>query len=177
MIRPIKRSAGFAAATALFAIGLFLLLGAVVATTARSTAKAKQFHEIKEQMIAQRDLIANMLLLCRTIYPAGDNGSGNGVRLQYPATPTDGLVSSLSCPGQGAATSIWSGDSRALAPRALPGYTAWTYINDSTSIRISTSLVTAGSTYHRDLVDGVIAKIGAGQAVRSGDVLTITLVN
>ena len=172
-----RRNAGFAAATALFAIGLFLLLGAVLATTTRSTAKAKQFQEIKEQMVAERDLIWNMLLLCRSVYPAGDNGSGNGVRLQYPATPVDNLVSSITCPGQGTAVAIWSGDARGMAPRALPGFTAWTYTNDLTSIRISTSAITTGNQYYRDLMDRVIAKIGTGQAVRSNDTLTITLIN
>lgn len=177
MIRSLQRSGGFAAATALFAIGLFVLLGAVVATTSRSTAKAKQFQEIKEQMVAQRDLIANMLILCRTIYPNGNNGTLNTGLLQYPATPADGLVSSITCPGAAAAASIWSGDSRGLAPRALPGYTAWTYVNNGTTISISTTLVTPGSTYHIDLINSVIKKINtSNQAVLSGNTFTITLV-
>ena len=171
------RSAGFAAATALFTIGVFVLLGAVLASASRSNAKARQFQETKEQMVAQRDLISNMLLLCRSVYPGGDNGSGNGVRVQYPATPVDSKVASITCPGQGAAVSIWSGDARAMAPRTLPGFTAWTYTNDLTSIRISTSSAVPASKYYQDLIDSVIARIGANQAVRSTDTLTITLIN
>lgn len=127
-------------------------------------------------MVSQRDLIANMLLLCRTIYPNGNNGSGNPNLTQYPATPADGLVASITCPGAPVAASIWTGDSRGLAPRILPGYTAWTYVNNGTDIRISTSLVTPGSTYHLDLINSVIKKIGNGQAVLIGNTLTITLV-
>ncbi len=176
MIKSRQRSGGFMAATVLFAIALLVLLGAVVATTSRNTAKAKQFQEIKDQMVAQRDLIANMLLLCRTIYPNGNNGSGNAGLLQFPATPADGLVSSITCPGAPTAASIWSGDSRGLAPRPLFGYQAWTYVNNGTNVRIATTLITAGSTYHLDLLHSVIKKIGSGQAVLSGNTLTITLV-
>ena len=175
-MRPGKAN-GFAAATALFAIGLFVLLGVVASTTSRSNAKAKVFHETKELMIAQSDLISNMLILCRTIYPAG-NGTVLGVRGQYPATPLGGSIASISCPGQ-APTLIWSGDARAMAPRALPGYDGWKYVNDAESIRISISI---GSTvtdvnrpYYQDLLGAVAKKIGEAQAVRSGDTLTITL--
>ena len=172
----LRRAKGFAAATALVAIGLFALLGAVAATTARSNAKAKQFHEIKEAMISQADLIWNQLLLCQTLFPTADNGSGNGVRLQYPATPADSAVASISCPGQSPAV-IWSGDYRAMAPRPLAGFGPWTYVNDATSIRISTTAVNANVPYYRDLMDAVASKLGAAQAVRSGDTLTITLIN
>lgn len=179
MIRPHRRSGGFVAATVLFAIGLLVLLGAVVASTSRNALKAKQFQETKELMVAQRDLIANMLLLCRTIYPSGDNGSGNVGLLQYPATPADGLVSSITCPGApsaSATSSIWSGDARGLAPRALSGFQQWTYVNNGTNIQIATTLVTPGSTYYLDLINSVIRKIGSSQATLSANTLTITLV-
>ena len=167
-----RRSAGFAAATALFAIGLVVLLGFVASTTARNGARAQQFHDTKDQMVAQRDLIANMLLLCRAVYPDGNNGTG--FHPSYPATPGGGLVTSLICPKP--ATSIWSGDASAMAPRALIGFSSWSYVNDATSIRIYLTTTEAGSTFYRNLMDAVIAKIGA-QAVRSGDTLTITLVS
>lgn len=179
-LRPHPQKAqGFAAATALFAIGLFVLLGAVMAASARSNAKAKMFHETKEAMVAQSDLILNMLLLCRTLYPAGDNGNGNPDRRMYPATPgggASGPLDTLSCPGQGG-TVIWSGDSRAMAPRALPGYAPWSYTNDGTSIRISITATNAGVPYYQDLLDRVAAKVGTSQAVRNADTLTITLIN
>ena len=125
-------------------------------------------------MIAQSDLISNTLLLCRTIFPSGDNGTG--FHAAYPATPGDGLVASIVCPGQSPAL-IWSGDSRSVAPRALPGFTAWTYVNDVTSIRITTSTVTPGIPFFEDLLDAVVTKVGPAQASRSVDTLTITLVN
>lgn len=132
-------------------------------------------------MIAQRDLIANMLLLCRTIYPSGNNGTGNTGLLQYPATPTGanaGRVSAITCPGQGTPAPIWSGDARGMAPRPLPGFSPWTYANNGSSIVISTTIINTGSTYYRDLLDAVVAKIG-NQAVHApgSDTLTITLVN
>lgn len=164
---------GFAAATALFGIALFVLLGVAASTIARGNAKARLFHETKEQMIAQSDLILNTLLLCRTVFPAGDNGTGWHV--SYPATPADGTVASLTCPGQGTA-SIWSGDARAMAPRRLPGFSAWRYVNDTASVRISTTVTAAGTAYYQDLLDAVAAKVGPAQAVRSGDTLTITLI-
>lgn len=176
MIRSHQRSGGFVAAAVLFAIGLLVLLGSVVAITARNTANAKQFQEIKEQMVAQRDLIANMLLLCRTIYPNGNNGSGNAGLLQYPATPAGGLVSSITCPGAPSASSIWSGDSRSLAPRALPGFQPWTYVNNGTNIQIAVTLITPGSTYYLNLLNGVMNRIGTSQAVLSGNTMTVTLV-
>lgn len=169
-----RRAAGFAAASVLFAVALFVILGAASATIARGNAQARLFQETREQMVAQRDLILNTLILCRTIYPAGDNG--NTVRQQYPATPGDGLVASLVCPGQSPA-SIWSGDARALAPRPLPGFSAWTYVNDATSIRIATTAANSGSQFYRDLMDSTINKVGGTQASRSGDTLTITLIN
>ncbi len=169
-----RRAAGFAAATVLFAVALFVLLGAATASIARGNAKARLFQETREQMIAQRDLIFSTLVLCGTIFPAGDNG--NSVRKQYPATPVDGLVSSLVCPGQSPA-SIWSSDARAMAPRPLPGFGAWTYANDGISMRITISAVSAGSQFHRDLLDAVIKQIGASQATRIGDTLKITLMN
>ena len=130
-------------------------------------------------MIAQRDLIWNLLLLCRTIYPAGNNGSGQAGLLQYPATPAGAppnLASAITCPGQGAAVPIWSGDARGMAPRALAGFGAWTYANNGTSIIITTTTVDPGSTYYHDLLDAVIRRLG-NQATRSGDTLSITLVN
>ena len=173
-LRRHRRSAGFAAATVLFAVALFVILGAASATIARGNAKARLFQETRERMLAQRDLIFNTLILCRTIFPAGDNG--NPARQQYPATPGDGKVASLVCPGQSPA-SIWSGDSRTLAPIPLPGFGGWTYVNDATSIRITTTATTSGSQFHQDLLDAVIAKVGSAQASRSGDTLTITLIN
>lgn len=173
-IAPRRSSAGFAATSVLFAVALFVALGAASVVITRGNVKARLFQETREQMVAQRDLIFNTLVLCRTIYPAGNNG--NAVRQQYPATPGDGFVSSLVCPGQSPA-SIWSGDSRAMAPRALSGFGAWTYINDATSIRITTTAINAGSQFHRDLLDAVVTRIGSAQAVRSGDTLTVTLVN
>ncbi len=165
---------GFAAASVLFAIGLFVLFGAVAATTSRTNAKAKQFHETKESLIAQTDLISNTLTLCRTIYPSGDNGTT--FHPQYPATPGDGLVASISCPGQMPEV-IWSGDARSMAPRPLAGFAAWTYVNDATSIRIATTATNPGVPFYRDLMDAVVRKIGPAQAARSGDTMTITLFN
>ena len=143
-------------------------------TIARGTVKARLFQETREQMVAQRDLIFNTLILCRTIYPAGNNGTG--FRQQYPATPADGLVSSLVCPGQSPA-SIWSSDQQSMSPRPVPGFGPWTYSNDVTSMRITTTSVNPGSQFHQDLMDAVIKKIGSSQAVRSGDTLTVTLIN
>lgn len=169
-----RPEAGFAAATVLFAVALFVVLGAASVTISRGNYKAQMFRDTREQMVAQRDLIWTTLVLCRTIYPAGDNG--NSVRQQYPATPGNGLVSALVCPGQSPA-SIWSGDSRAMAPRALPGFGAWTYVNDVTSIRITTTATDTGSQFYQDLMDAVIARVGSGQATRNGGALTITLMN
>jgi hypothetical protein len=171
---PPQPARGFAAATALFAIALFVLLGFFALSNARNSTRAEFFHSTKDQMVAQRDLIANLLVLCKAVYPDGANGTA--FHPSYPATPAaPGYVSALICPKPG--VSIWSGDASAMQPRPLPGFTPWTYTNDATSIRIAISANTAGSTFYRNLLDAVIAKIGASQAVRSADTLTITLVN
>ncbi|EGF30588.1 hypothetical protein IMCC9480_1202 [Oxalobacteraceae bacterium IMCC9480] len=171
--RPPRSATGFAAATALFAIALFVLLGFVASNNARNGARAEFFHSTKDQMVAQRDLIANMLVLCRTVYPDGDNGSG--FQKPYPVTPGDFLVSSLKCPKPN--VSIWAGDASAMTPRPLAGFAPWRYLNDVTGVSISITALEAGSTFHRNLLDAVIAKVGSTQAVRSGDTLTITLVS
>ncbi|MFT5590252.1 MAG: hypothetical protein ACI9ZF_002437 [Bradyrhizobium sp.] len=170
---PPRSATGFAAATALFAIALFVLLGFVASSTARNNARAEMFHATKDQMVAQRDLIANLLVLCRTVYPDGDNGTG--FHPSYPATPGGGLVTSLVCP-KTAPRSIWSGDASAMKPRPMAGFTPWSYINDATSIRIEITANEAASTFYQNLLDAVIVKIGNAQAVRNGDTLTITLV-
>ena len=167
---------GFAAATVLFSIALFVMIGVASSTLARNSLKSRQFQETKDQMIAQRDVIWSTSLLCKTIFPAGNNGNGLGVRQQYPATPGDGSVASLVCPGQ-SPTSIWSGDLTTMSPRALPGFGPWTYINDATSIRITTTALDAGSIFYQNLMDKVITRIGATQASRSADTLTITLIS
>ena len=167
-----RRERGFAAATALFAIGLFVLLGAVATTISHGNAKAKLFQETKEAMVQQNDLILNSLILCRTVFPPPDGSIDP--HPGYPLTPVDGLVASIVCPGQ-APASIWSGDSRAMAPRALPGFGPWTYANDSTSIRISTSAITPGVPFYQDLLQAVAGKIGLA-AQRTGDTLTVLLV-
>ena len=115
------RARGFAAATLLFAIALFVLVGAATATISRSNTKAKMFNDIKSQMLSQTELTLSMLLLCRTLYPNGDNGTG--FHPSYPGGSTGVLLNSVVCPGQG--SSLWSGDSRAIAPRPLPGFTAF----------------------------------------------------
>jgi hypothetical protein len=171
---PPRPAYGFAATTALFAIALFVMLGFVASSTARNSARAEMFHATKDQMVAQRDLIANLLLLCRTVYPDGDNGTG--FHPSYPATPAGGLVTSLVCP-KTAPQSIWFGDANAMKPRPMTGFTPWSYINDATSIRLEITANEAGSTFYRNLLDAVVVKIGNTQAVRSGDTLTITLVN
>lgn len=167
---------GFAAATVLFSLALFVMIGVATATLSRNSSKTRQFQETKEQMIAQRDVIWSTLLLCKTIFPAGNNGNGFGVRQQFPATPVDGSVASLVCPGQ-SPTSIWSGDLTTMSPRALPGFGPWTYVNDATSIRITTTALDAGSLFYQNLMDKVITRIGATQASRSADTLTITLIS
>ena len=167
------RNRGFAAAGALFAIGLFVLIGSVAATAARTAAKAKVFHETKESMIAQSELIGSNLVFCRTLYPNADNLST--FHLPYPATPADSKVASLVCPGSG--LSLWSGDSRSLAPRTLAGFSQWNYVNDAISVRITTTAVNANAPYYQDLMDAVITKVGSAQASRTGDTLTVTLVN
>ena len=171
---PQRASAGFVASSVLFAIALLVALGAASVTIARGNGKARQFQETREQMVAQRDLIFSALLLCRTIYPSGNNGTI--FRKPYPAAETAVLVSSLVCPGQSPA-SIWSNDLSAMVPRPLPGFGAWTYVNDATSLRIATTAVNAGLQFNQDLLDAVVKKIGSSQAVRSGDTLTITFVN
>ncbi|MDY7572983.1 hypothetical protein [Actimicrobium sp. CCI2.3] len=175
MIRcPPRPATGFAAATALFAIGLFVLLGFVASGNARNSARAELFHATKDQMVAQRDLIANLLVLCRAVYPDGNNGTA--FHPSYPATPSSpSTVSALICPKSG--LSIWSGDASATQLRPLTGFTPWSYINDATSIRIAITANEAGSTFYRNLLDAVIAKIGSAQATRSGDTLTVTLVS
>lgn len=169
---PPRRARGFAAATALFAIGLFVLLGAVATTVSRGNTKAKLFHETKDALVAQADLIRNTLLLCRTVFqpPDGSTDPHPG----YPLTPPDGKVASIVCPGQ-AATPIWWGDARAMAPRNLPGFDAWTYVNDGASIRITTTAVQTGVPFYQDLINATVRKIGP-QATSSGDTLTVTLV-
>jgi len=173
----LRRHRGFAAASALFAIGLFVLLGFVATSTSRTNAKAKMFHETKESMVAQNDFILNTLLLCRAVYPAGNTITPADPSVSHPQYPPtgDGTVANLSCPGQ-APNVIWSSDSRALAPRTLPGFTPWSYINNP-AVRISITTTTPGSEYYRDLLDAVVRKVGPTQAVRVGDTLTITLVN
>lgn len=177
-LRPLasrRHGEGFAAATVLFAIGLFVLLGTVTMATSRSNAKARQFQETKDQIVAQAELVFSTLVLCRTIYPAADNGTG--FHKAYPATPAaPGLVSALVCPGQ-PGQSIWSGDARAMSPRLLPGFGAWTYVNDAASVRIQLVASNAGVTFYQDLLDAVVARTGAGVASRSGDSLTFTLFN
>ena len=163
---------GFAAATVLFAIALFVLVGAATTTIARGNAKAKMFHEIKEQMISQAELTLSMLLLCRTLYPLGDNLTT--FHVQYPAASTGTPLDSVVCPGQ--STSIWSGDSRAIAPRPLPGFSQFIYYNDATSVRIETT-ATNPDPYYTDLMNAVVRKIGPAQATVAADKLTILLVN
>lgn len=170
---PPRSATGFAAATALFSIALFVLLGFFASSTARNNSRAELFHATKDQMVAQRDLIANLLVLCRAVYPDGNNGTP--YHPSYPAALTPVPVTSLICPKPG--LSIWSGDASAMQPRPLPGFTPWSYTNDATSIRITISANEAGSTFYQNLLDAVIAKIGNSQAKRSGGTLTITLVS
>ena len=171
---PPRPATGFAAATALFAIALFVLLGFVASSNSRNNARAEYFHATKDQMVAQRDLIANLLVLCRAVYPDGNNGTA--FHPSYPATPAaPSYVTSLICPKP--ARSLWSGDASAMQPRPLSGFTPWSYTNDATSIRIAITALEAGSTFYQNLLDAVIAKIGSVQAARSGDTLTITLVS
>lgn len=176
-LRHPRRDQGFAAASALFAIGLFVLLGITASNISRSNVKAQIFHDTKEAMVAQADFILNTLLLCRTLHPEGDLTSPVDPSVsnpQYPLTG-DGTVASLSCPGQ-APNLIWSGDSRAMAPRALAGFSPWTYVNNPI-VRIGITATNPGVPYYQDMLDAVVRKIGATQAVRVGDTLTITLVN
>jgi len=167
---------GFAAASALFAIGLFVLLGFVATSTSRTNARAKMFHETKEAMVAQNDFILNTLLLCRTVYPAGNTTTFVDPSISHPQYPPsgDGTVANLSCPGQ-APNLIWSSDSRALAPRTLPGFTPWTYVNDP-GVRISITAITPGPGYYQDLLEAVKKRVGPS-AARVGDTLTISLAN
>lgn len=166
-----QKARGFAAATVLFAIALFVLVGAATSTISRGNAKAKMFHEIKEQMISQTELTLSMLLLCRTLYPTGDNGTL--LHPQYPGAPTGIALDQATCPGSGA--SIWSGDSRAIAPRPLPGFTAFTYFNDASGVRIETT-ATNPDTYYMNLMQAVKAKLGMAQANINGNTLQILLV-
>ncbi len=181
-LRPFpSKNQGFAAATALVAIGLFVLVGAMAASTARSTAKAKMFHDTKESLVTQSDLIASTLVLCTTLYPGGDNlDPAAFAHKSYPATGT-GLVADVLCPGQqppapAPAVPIWSTDLRAMSPRTLPGFTPWAYSNNDTNgVQIAVTANNAGDAYYQDLMDAVVRKIGPAQAVRSGDTLTVTL--
>ena len=168
--RQYARARGFAAATVLFTIALFVLVGAASSTIARGNAKAKMFHEIKDRVLSQTELTLSLLLLCRTLYPTGDNTTG--FHPQYPGAPTAVPLESVICPGS--ATSLWSGDSRAIAPRPLPGFNPILYVNDTNSVRLETTVISLDD-YYTDLMKAVQRKMG-DQVTITGNKLTIVLV-
>lgn len=126
---------GFALVYVLAAIFLMGVLSAGMALAFRSNGQASGQQALAAQLVAQANLVRQKISQCAVEFPAGDNGTG--FHPSYPATPVSGLVSDLACPGAPVgANNLWTGTDGTFLPRPPTGFTAWTYVNDATSVRI-----------------------------------------
>lgn len=122
------------------------------------------------QLSSQARLIMQMVYSCTSNYPTGNNGGTT--HLPYPATPTGNLVSNLVCPGTSA--NLWTGVDGAYLPVIPTDFGAWQYVNDATSVRITTT--TTNLTAWANAINQVVSQFGS-QASLSGSTLTITITN
>lgn len=169
-----SKQKGIALAYILAFLALLTLATTFIAKTQRGTAQAISNQENKVALLEQATLVRSRIIGCAVSYPAGDNGTG--VRIQYPATPTSGLVRDLTCPGQPGSNNLWTGTGGLTLPSPPKIFNAWRYVNDTSSMRITISASASGDPTTLGIMDAIAARLGTS-ATRNGDVLTVVLVN
>ncbi|MBZ0158351.1 MAG: hypothetical protein K8I29_19310 [Alphaproteobacteria bacterium] len=122
---------GFVHTHLLAAVLLSATLAAVLARSGRVDATFFTKSGIVSQIVAQANMIRQKVVACSTLYPSGNNGTGN--HISYPGG-NDVAVSTLTCPGSG--QNLWTGVDGQTLPKAPNGFSDWKYINDTTSVRI-----------------------------------------
>lgn len=168
----LEKQRGFAAYVFLV-IAMLSLTAVVAAKMSRAGGQQQWNFETKNTVLDQSKIIRTRIIGCAIAFPAGNNGTGFHPR--FPATPGTGLVSDLVCPGQAAPNNLWTGVGGMTLAAAPGGFSAWTYNNDGSSIRISIQAV-VGTTDRAamNVLDAIAVRIGSN-ASRVGATLTITL--
>jgi len=173
------RQRGFSAITLILAS--IVLIGVLTAAASMSMNKNQSGmaqSTAAQSIVAQTNLISGKILKCVADYPAGDNGSGNHVPYPYYGTAPNtgvaatGAVSGLYCPGSGSAgtsdatdANLFSGtDGIFLSPQPS-GFSAWSYVNDGTNVRILLQASSAANaTAWATALTAAAAKFSASQA-------------
>lgn len=170
--RPLtrKRVSGFGIGYILGIISLFGVMATGLSAMTSRTARAEFVATATSALFAQQDKIRNAIVLCVVRYPSGNNGTTYNIK--YPAGSTAVAVTSLTCPGDpNTNKSIWQGKNGGFLEAPPTGISAWTYINDATGIRF---IVTSnGAADLNTALDRVAAKLSSTQATRSGNTLTV----
>ena len=165
---------GIALSYILAVIALLTVATMFVARTQRGTAQALINQENRLALIDQFGLIRSRVIACAVTYPGGDNGTS--YRTPFPAAMTRTVVRDLTCPGQPGANNLWSGTGGLSLPAPPSLYSDWRFVNDAASMRLEISARVGGSAIARGVLDGIASRLG-NQASRSGDTLTIVLMN
>lgn len=127
---------GYIMAYLLVGITAMSLVAVAVSRSGDDQAERRFVSEAQRVVLHQGELVRAQILLCGTMYPGGNNGSG--FRVRYPAAPVSGLVRDLECPGvpSGGNRNLWSGARGVTLPPPPRGMQEWRYANDATSMRI-----------------------------------------
>jgi hypothetical protein len=155
-----NKQRGIAITYILIFIALATLAAMEVSMMSRGSKQAAVNDAAKTTVLDQWRLIRGRIIACAINYPGGNNGTA--YRVRYPAATTPVAVSTLTCPGQTGANNIWSGTGGLTLPAAPSMFNAWTYVNDTTSMRITISANNASNPT-------------GPNATRSGSTLTIVL--
>lgn len=165
-----QHGAGFAYVLAI--IALMVATSTTFYSTARNSHQQQAQYEARKALTNQVAAIRTKVLMCGMAYPNGNNGTGFHPR--FPATPNSGLLVDAVCPGSG--LSLWNATDGVFYPPLVRGFTAWTYTNDGTSVRVTSQAANAGDARENAILDTLASKVGVS-ASRSGDTLTVVLLN
>jgi len=178
-LAPSCRQRGFSAITLILAsIVLIGILTAAASTSMNKNQAGMAQNTTAQSIVAQVNLVSGKILKCVADYPAGDNGSGNHAPYPYYGTAPNtgvaatGAVSGLYCPGSGAGgttdatdVNLFSGTDGIFLPLPPTGFSAWTYVNDGSNVRILLQASSAANaTAWATALAAAAAKFSASQA-------------
>lgn len=122
---------------------------------------------ISNTVVAQASLIRSSVLACPLEYPSGNNGTGFNVSYPKAITPVNAV--DLVCPG--ASANLWTLNDGASSPVAPNGFGQWTYINNSSGIKISL----VASTDRIQNLSTIVTRLGPQAIIINGNTLEWTI--
>jgi len=162
-----KRAGGFALVSYLIgAVSLVILVGTVLSASQYGRGSSDRVWVHANALLNQTEMLRSVLMECASRY----GGSSTGA---FPAFPATGALASITCPADGQV--LLAGRAGAFVPVPPAGLSAWSYVNDATSVRLELTGNATDPT-HQPILDMVASRLGGAAQSTSAPKLTVLVV-